>query len=73
MYRHPDYGCEQHFHHSPHRGWHHHWGCCCGAGYAPRRFPTREEIIEEMEEYLKQLKAEAKGIEERLAELRKES
>jgi hypothetical protein len=73
MYHHPDYGCEQHFHHSPHCGWHHHWGCCCGAGYVPRRFPTREEIIEEMEEYLKQLKAEAKGIEERLAELRKES
>jgi len=73
MYHHPDYGWAQHFHHSPHRGWHHHWGCCCGAGYAPRHFPTREEIIEELEEYLKQLKAEAKDIEERLAELRKES
>ena len=30
------------------------------------------EIIEELEEYLKQLRAEAKGVEERIAELRKE-
>jgi len=67
-----DCGCDQRFHHAPHRGWHHHWGCCCGPGYAPRRFPTKEEIIEELEEYLKQLRAEAKGVEERIAELRKE-
>jgi len=37
-----------------------------------RHFPTREEIVEELEEYLKQLRAEAKGVEERIAELRKE-
>jgi hypothetical protein len=30
-------------------------------------------MIEEMEEYLKQLQAEAKGIEERIAELKKET
>jgi len=36
-----------------------------------RRFPTREETIAEMEEYLKQLHAEAKGLEEHLAELKK--
>jgi hypothetical protein len=41
-------------------------------GFGQRRFPTREEIIEGLEEYLKQLKAEAKGVEERLAELKKE-
>jgi len=41
-------------------------------GFEQRRFPTREEIIEGLEEYLKQLKAEAKGVEERLAELKKE-
>jgi hypothetical protein len=41
-------------------------------GFGQRRFPTREEIIAELEEYLKQLKAEAKGVEERIAELRKE-
>jgi len=68
-----DYGCEQHFRHSAHRGWHHHEDCCCDFGYAPRRFPTREETIEGLEEYLKQLKDEAKGVEEQIAELRKES
>jgi len=67
----PDYGCAQHFHHAPHDAWQQHRGCCCGTQYAPRRFPTREEIIGELEEYLKQLKAEAKGVEEHLAELRK--
>jgi len=36
-----------------------------------RRFPTREEIVAEMEEYLKQLQAEIKGVEEHLAELKK--
>jgi hypothetical protein len=41
-------------------------------GYAQRRFPTREEIVKKLEEYLKQLRAEARGVEERLAELRKE-
>ena len=65
----------------------HHSGCCCydcgchhsgrmhghGLGeFGQRRFPTREEIIEDLEEYLKQLKAEAKGVEERIAELKKE-
>ena len=70
MCHHPDYGCEQHFHHAPPRGWH--GGCCCGPGYMPRRFPTREEIVEDLEEYLKQLRTEAKGVEEHIAELRKE-
>jgi hypothetical protein len=38
----------------------------------PRRFLPKEEIIEELEEYLKQLKAEAKGVQDRIAELREE-
>jgi len=54
-------------------GGHHHRGCCCGAGYTQRHFPTREESIEELQEYLKQLKAEAKGVEERIADFRKGS
>jgi hypothetical protein len=37
-----------------------------------RRFVSREEIIPELEEYLKQLQAEAKGVEERIVELKKE-
>ena len=72
MCYHPDYGCEQHFHHAPYRGWHHHQGCCCSPGHPLRRFLTREEVVQELEEYLKQLTDEAKGVEERIAELRKE-
>lgn len=37
-----------------------------------RQFPTREETIGRLEEYLKQLQAEAKGVEERIAALKKE-
>ena len=44
---------------------------CCHPGFGLRRFPTREEMIAEMEEYLKQLRAETKGVEERLAEFKK--
>lgn len=47
----------------------HHGDCCCGHNRAPRRFPTKEEIREELKEYLKQLKAETRGVEEKLAEL----
>jgi len=36
-----------------------------------RRFPTREEITAELEEYLKQLQAEVKGVEEHIAEFQK--
>jgi len=36
-----------------------------------RQFPTTEETIGRLEEYLKQLQAEAKGVEERIAELKK--
>lgn len=54
--------------------------CCCGMG-APgaaggpgmhfrRRFATREERIARLEAYLKELQAEAKAVEERLAELK---
>jgi hypothetical protein len=37
-----------------------------------RHFISREEIIAKLEEYLKQLQAEAKGIEESIAEMKKE-
>ncbi|MBA7635341.1 hypothetical protein ES703_42942 [subsurface metagenome] len=37
-----------------------------------RRFISKEEVITQLEEYLKQLKAEAAGVEERIAELKKE-
>jgi hypothetical protein len=56
----------------PASGWHH-WGWYCGTGYTSQRFPTKQGSIEEPEQYLKQLKAEAKGVEERLGKLSKES
>ena len=61
-------GCEQHSHGVQNPGWHH-GHCCCGHDNVPRRFPTKQEIREELTEYLNQLKAEAKGVEEKLAEL----
>ena len=67
-----DCGYEQHLHHASYPGCHHTHGCC-GPGYARRTFLSREEITGELEEYLKQLRAEAKGVEERITDLRKES
>jgi len=46
-------------------------GGCCTPGHGRRRFFTKEEIVAELEEYLAELRAEVKGAEERLAELRK--
>lgn len=66
--RHGDCGCGYHGHHASREQWRRHGDCGCGL----RRFPTREEIIGGLEEYLKQLQAEAKGVEERIVELRKE-
>ena len=61
---------------------HHGGGCCChheggrhhGHGkFMQRRFISKEEIIAKLQEYLKQLQAEVKGVEERIDELKKES
>ena len=64
------------FGHPGHHGMREHWqqqqACCCHPGYGMRRFPTREEMIAQMEDYLKQLRAEAKGVEEHIVELRKQ-
>ena len=48
-----------------------HHGCCCGHGHGMHRFPTREEIVAELEEYLEHLQAEVEGIKERIAEFKK--
>jgi hypothetical protein len=65
--------------HGEHHRYHHHGGDCgCGCegkAWGPgssfrRRFPTREERIAWLEEYLKGLQAEAKGVEERIAEMK---
>jgi len=57
---------------------HHGQGDCCHHGnfrhhqhhHFHRRFMTREETISRLEEYLGELRAEAKAVEEHLAELK---
>ncbi|MFC1983022.1 hypothetical protein ACFLV5_04500 [Chloroflexota bacterium] len=76
MYHSSEFGCRYHGHqghHSPSGTGYHHRGCCCDSSHGIRRFLTREEILAELEEYLKQLKAEVKGVEERIAEFKKTS
>ena len=49
-------------------------GCGCGgSGRGYRNFLTKEEKIELLSEYKKKLENEAKGVEERLKELKKNS
>ena len=69
-------GCGGHEHHGMRRD---NGDCSCGChqhhgvmGFH-RHFTSREEIAARLEEYLKQLQAEAKGVEERLAELKKDT
>ena len=65
-----EFGCGHPGHHGPGRVGHHE-SCCHGPIHLMRRFPIREEITTELEEYLKQLQAEVKGVEDRIAELQK--
>ena len=44
-------------------------GCHAGKSFS-RRLATREERIARLEEYLKDLQAEARAVEERLAEMK---
>ena len=64
-----DCGCGQHAYVTS-GGCHHHQGCCA-SGRVMRLFPTTEETISQLEEYLGGLRAEAKGVEEHLERLRK--
>ena len=59
-----------HCHCSCHYGGGMHHGSHFGA-FGHRRFISKEEVIAHLEEYLKQLKAEATGVEEHIAELKK--
>ena len=76
---HPHHGHGGECFHGGRGGHHRHGGECChggeGSAWGPgapfrRHFPTREEQIAWLEEYLKELQAEAKGVEERIAELK---
>ncbi len=58
-----------HTHHSPH-GIGNHQSLCAG-GFGHRRFLTKEETTARLEEYLVYLKAETKGLEEHIAEMKK--
>jgi hypothetical protein len=70
--------CGRHAHHGHHvmnRERQHHDGCNCGHphGYGFRRqFISKEEVVARLEDYLKELRAEAKGVEEHIEELKKE-
>lgn len=65
-------GCEQHPGHRVGPVLHHRGGCCCGSAQGPRRFISRDEMVKQLDEYLGQIRAETRGVEERIAELRKE-
>ncbi len=46
--------------------------CCCHSGREAvfvRRFQTKQERIDELQQYLRQLKAEIQAVEEQLADL----
>ena len=63
-------GCWHHAGHSS-IGMLHHQGGCCTSGYGQRRFLSREEMLDNLQEYLKQLQLEAKGVEEHIEQLKK--
>jgi hypothetical protein len=61
--------------HSEFYGYYGHGGCCCQPGAFHgrpfhRHFPSREERIARLEEHLKEIQAEAKAVEEHLAEMK---
>ena len=50
---------------------HHVFQGCCTVGWTPCCIPTREETVSRLKEYLSQLQSEARGVEERIAGLKK--
>lgn len=60
----------RHGHHQPH-GFSSHCDCQChGHHQPPRHFPTKEEVINGLEEYLKNIQQEAEAVEKQLKELK---
>jgi hypothetical protein len=49
----------------------HHGGGCYSSGQHRRRFYSKEETIKQLQEYIEQLQAETKGVEEYIVELKK--
>jgi len=71
MCHHHEFGCGHPGHHAFWGVGHHHWGCCCGGHGYPQHPATREESISQLEQYLKDLQAQAKALEERIEEIKK--
>jgi len=72
MHHNNECGCG---HHSPqgHGGMashHEGGGCCCTGGFSGRHFYAKEEMTTHLENYLEQLKAEVKGVEEHINKLK---
>jgi len=71
-------GEEFHGHHGEHMGHRGHHGemamaqGMCGCGCGGRRFLSKEEKIEKLEDYRESLKKELQGVEEELKEIRGE-
>jgi hypothetical protein len=49
----------------------HYGGGGCSSGQYRRRYYSKEETIKQLEEYVEQLQAEAKGVEEYIVGLKK--
>jgi hypothetical protein len=61
-------------HCGPHFGGHHHASSrgCGGTVHVGRCFPSKEEQLAWLERYLEGLRAEAQGVEERIAQMKEE-
>ncbi len=66
-----EYGCAHPLHHVPREAGHHPWGCHA-PGWMSGCSQTREETLGWLEKYLNHLQAEAKRVEEHMAELKKD-
>ena len=71
MHHSSGYSCGHHAHHGFSGASCCHGGGCHDGGHKPRHFFSKEEVINQLEEYLKELKAEAKGVEEHIEQLKK--
>lgn len=64
-------GCGCHSQQGAARAFPHHGGGGCSSAHAYRRFYSNEETIKQLQDYLEQLRFEAKGVEEYINQLKK--
>ena len=48
------------------------YGNCCGPGFTGRRYLTKDEKLDWLNNYAKELESELQGVKERLKEIKKE-